>query len=64
MPARWLALTCDIVRRNLSSEEWLVHIGEGFDYERTCRDYRAGDGWPLAELGVPANASLGWIRLL
>jgi hypothetical protein len=48
MPARWLALTCDIVRRNLSREEWLAHIGEGFDYERACREYPAGDGWTRA----------------
>jgi hypothetical protein len=35
-PARWLELTCAIVRRNLTPQEWAAHIGESFPYEETC----------------------------
>jgi hypothetical protein len=35
-PARWLALTCDIVRRDLSREEWDTHLGPAFRFEATC----------------------------
>lgn len=45
-PAHWLTLTCDIVRRNLSREEWYASIGEGVDYECACSAYPPGEGWP------------------
>jgi len=45
-PARWLTLTCGIVGRNLSREEWLQHIGESFRYECACPDQPPGRGWP------------------
>jgi hypothetical protein len=45
-PAHWLTLTCDIVRRNLSREEWYASIGEGVDYECACSAYPPGQGWP------------------
>ena len=50
-PASWLELTCNIVRRNLSYEEWLAHIGHGFDYECACPTYSAGDGWSSNDCG-------------
>ena len=45
-PAHWLELTCNVVRRNLSRDEWLIHFGDDFDYECTCEAYPPGDGWP------------------
>ncbi len=45
-PARWLALTCGIVRRNLSHAEWRRHIGGSFDYECACPAHPPGAGWP------------------
>jgi hypothetical protein len=35
-PSRWFELTCAIVQRNLTPQEWAAHIGESFPYEETC----------------------------
>ena len=35
---------CTRVSRNLSREEWRIHIGDSIPYERTCPDLPAGGG--------------------
>jgi WD40 repeat protein len=35
---------CTRVSRNLSVEEWKVHVGESIPYERTCPTLPAGTG--------------------
>lgn len=46
-PRHWLRLTCDVVRRNLSRDEWRTHFGEGFGYQCTCPAYPPGEDAPL-----------------
>jgi hypothetical protein len=38
-PDRWLELTCRLVRRNLTQQEWTERIGSGFPYACTCSDW-------------------------
>jgi hypothetical protein len=54
-PARWLALTCELVGRNLSAAEWRVHFGEGFAYECTCPMHPSGAD-PAPRGCAPADA--------
>ena len=45
----WGALAqkvCEKVGRNLSMDEWLLYVGEGIPYERTCPELPPGKGAP------------------
>jgi hypothetical protein len=35
-PSRWLEMTCGIVHRTLTTEEWRTHLGTAFPYEPAC----------------------------
>jgi TIR domain-containing protein len=39
-PTRWLEMTCGIVRRTLTSDEWRTHLGAAFPYEPACATTR------------------------
>ena len=44
--AKWRALACSVVNRNLSKAEWERFVGAGVAYRRTCAEHPSGPGAP------------------
>jgi hypothetical protein len=56
-PERWLARACELVGRNLTTDEWATHLGDE-PYVATCDAYPAArpDPAPSAALPAPTTA--------
>ncbi|MCA1708832.1 MAG: hypothetical protein LC808_38365, partial [Actinobacteria bacterium] len=43
-PVTWVGHSCELVRRNLSQQEWEHYIGAATPYVRQCAQYPSGPG--------------------